>query len=109
VGLFKDLVKQFFAQFIEGRKRRKLIVYLITLKQREEETLKDFIARFNKEKLVVDDQDESVVLRALLGGIWLNGPLMQVVTWQTPTTLQQFTDKIDEHINANDTIMAFTK
>jgi uncharacterized protein (UPF0548 family) len=34
------------------------------------EALKDFMAKFNNEKLTVNDEDESVVLAVFLEGIW---------------------------------------
>jgi hypothetical protein len=38
----------------------------LTLRQGKEESLKDFMLRFNKEKLEVDSPDEKTMLNALM-------------------------------------------
>jgi hypothetical protein len=48
----------------------------VDLRQGKEETLKDFMLRFNKEKLEVDSPDEKTMLNALMQGIRVEGPLM---------------------------------
>jgi hypothetical protein len=58
VGCFNDLCKQFHTKFIVGRRRRRPVAYLLTLKQRKNESIKDYIARVNKEKLTVDVIEE---------------------------------------------------
>jgi hypothetical protein len=50
---------------------------LLTLKQGEIESLKDFMTHFNQEKLLVDDQDERVIRAALLNGIWQRSSFME--------------------------------
>lgn len=42
------------------------MAYLLTLKQRGDETFEDFMAMFNKEKFTLDNHNGSVVLVALL-------------------------------------------
>jgi hypothetical protein len=49
---------------------------LLTLRQGNEETLKDFMLRFNNEKLEVDSLDDKTMLNALMQGIRVEGPLM---------------------------------
>ena len=51
VGTFKELGRLFLAQFFATRKRKKSVTCLLTLCQGKEETLKDFMLHFNKEKL----------------------------------------------------------
>jgi hypothetical protein len=48
------------------QRQRWSIVYLLTLKQKESKSLKYFMARFNKEKLAINKQDEIIVLVTLL-------------------------------------------
>jgi hypothetical protein len=43
------------------------------------------MGRFNKKKLMVDDQYERMVLTALLGGILLKSPMMKKVAMRTTT------------------------
>jgi hypothetical protein len=50
-----ELGKHFLTHFTGNYKRKRPAVYLLTLKQGENESLKDFMARFNTEELSVDD------------------------------------------------------
>jgi hypothetical protein len=49
------------------------------MRQGNEESLKDFMLRFNKEKLEVDTPDEKTMLCALMQGVRAKGPLMAEV------------------------------
>ena len=50
-GAFKELNAQFTSHFIGGHKYKKSIAYLMNIKQREDETLRSYITRFNNEAL----------------------------------------------------------
>jgi hypothetical protein len=76
VGTFKELGRLFLAQFLATRKRKKSVTCLLTLHQGNEETLKDFMLRFNKEKLEVNSPDDKMMLNALMQGIRAEGPMM---------------------------------
>ena len=75
VGTFKELGRLFLTQFLATRKRKKSVTCLLTLRQGKEETLKDFMLRFNKEKLEVDSPDDKTILNALMQGIRAEGSL----------------------------------
>lgn len=52
-----------------SRTRRRPATYLLTVKQSEDESLKAYLAHFNKEDMMVEDQDEEkIMLIALLAG-----------------------------------------
>lgn len=59
-----------------SRRRRRLAAYLLTVKQREVESLKAYLVWFNKERMTVGNQDEKIMLVALLKGIWSSRPFM---------------------------------
>lgn len=65
------------------------------VKQREDESLMVYIAQFNRERLTVDDQDEKILLVALLVDIWLRSPFMVELARKTPSTLREFMDRAD--------------
>ena len=48
IGTIKELSTQFTSHFIEGHKYKKSTACLISIKQQEDETLRSYIARFNK-------------------------------------------------------------
>jgi hypothetical protein len=66
VGTFKELGCLFLTQFLATRKRKKSVTCLLTLCQGKEETLKDFMLHFNKEKLEVDSPDDKTMLNTLM-------------------------------------------
>jgi CRISPR/Cas system CMR-associated protein Cmr1 (group 7 of RAMP superfamily) len=48
IDSFNELSKQFLGQFISGRTHRKSCVYLLTIKQREMKTLREYIPRLTE-------------------------------------------------------------
>ncbi|XP_062173519.1 uncharacterized protein LOC133878977 [Alnus glutinosa] len=99
-------MKAFLSQFIAGCKCKKPSTYLFTLKQRQTESLGDYIIRFNHEKLTVDDPKEDLVFAALLNGILARGLLMRDLAQRTVASLSKLMNKIEEFINAEDTMKA---
>ncbi|XP_042988685.1 uncharacterized protein LOC122316215 [Carya illinoinensis] len=67
---FQELACLFLAQFMASKKRKQPVAYLLTVKQRDNKSLKAYLSRFNKEQMTTDDQNEKIILATLLGGIW---------------------------------------
>jgi hypothetical protein len=55
---FDTLGRQFMNQFLAVRRRKKNPAYLLSLVQEKEEPLKDYLHRFNQEKLTVENPDD---------------------------------------------------
>ncbi|KAF5449771.1 hypothetical protein F2P56_030183 [Juglans regia] len=108
VGSFNELARLFLTQFMASRTRRRPAAYLLTVKQRDDKSLKSYLSRFNKERMTMDDQDEKITLAALLGGIWPRNPFMTEITRKTPATLREFMDRADGYINGEDTLRVLT-
>ena len=51
ISTFKELNAQFTSHFIGGHRYKKSTAYLMNIKQREDETLRSYITRFNNEAL----------------------------------------------------------
>ena len=69
VSSFEELSKLFINNFI-GRQRHKCSSSsLLTIEQRENESLRSFITRFNREALTVDEVDDKLLLAAFHNGI----------------------------------------
>ena len=100
VGTFKELGCLFLAQFLATRKRKKSVTCLLTLRQGNEESLKDFMLHFNKEKLEVDNPDDKTMLNVLMQGIRAEGPLMAELARSTQeVALPRFMKLTEEFIN----------
>ena len=60
IGTFKELSAQFASHFIGGHRYKKSMACLISIKQQEDETLRSYIAHFNKEALSIDEADDKI-------------------------------------------------
>ena len=69
VSTFKELSAQFIAHFIGGHKYKKSTACLISIKQREDETLQSYISRFNKEAHSIDEADDKILVAAFTNGL----------------------------------------
>jgi ribonuclease HI len=111
VGTFKDLGRLFLTQFLATRKRKKDPICLLTLHQDKEESLKDFMLRFNREKLEVDTPDDKTLLCALMQGVRAEGALMAEVGRKNvkKVTLPQFMKLTEEFIHQEELVGALLK
>ncbi|KAF5452054.1 hypothetical protein F2P56_027092 [Juglans regia] len=108
VDNFNELARLFLTQFMASRTRRKPVAYLLTVKQKDDKSLKSYLSLFNKERMTTDYQNEKITLAALLGGIWPRNPFMTEIARKTPSTLREFMDRADCYINREDTLQALT-
>jgi hypothetical protein len=110
VGTFKEMGRLFLTQFLATRKRKKSVTCLLTLRQGKEESLKDFMLRFNKEKLEVDSPNDKTMLNALMQGVSEEGLLMAEIGRNTQkVTLPQFMKLTKEFIHQEELIGTFLK
>ena len=83
---------------------------MLILRQGNEETPKDFMLRFNKEKLEVDGPDDKTMLNALMQGIRAEGLLMAELARSTQeVTLPRFMKLTKEFINQEELIGTLLK
>ena len=64
VSSFEELSKLFVNNFIVGQRHKHSSSRLLTIKQGENENLRSFITRFNREALTVDEVDDKLLLAA---------------------------------------------
>jgi len=69
IGTFKELCVQFASHFIGGHEYKKSTTCLMSIKQREDEMLRSYIARFNKEVLLIDEVDDKILVTAFTNGL----------------------------------------
>jgi hypothetical protein len=111
VGTFKELGCLFLTQFLATRKRKKNATCMLTMCQGNEESLKDFMLRFNKEKFEVDSPDDKTMLNTLMQGVWAEGPLMVKVGRRNiqKITLPQFMKLTEEFIHQEELVGTLLK
>ena len=69
ISSFKELSTQFASHFIEGHKYKKSTTCLMNIKQREDEMLRSYITRFNKEALLIDEANDKILVAAFTNGL----------------------------------------
>ena len=70
IGTFKKLSTQFASHFIEAHKYKKSIACLMSINQWEDETLRSYITRFNKEDLSINETNDKILVAAFINGLW---------------------------------------
>ena len=68
--------------------------------------MKEFMIRFNVEKLKVEDFIDGVIFFAVYNGISPDEPVMRKITQRQSTNLQELLDKVEEFINEEETLKA---
>ena len=86
VGSFAQLSHSFFNHFIGGQQYGQPTTHLLNVRQKEGETLRSDLTRFNKETLLVDEADDKVVLTALISGLQ-SGDFLFSVYKDLPTSM----------------------
>ena len=69
VSSFEDLSKLFVNNFIGGQRHKRSSSSLLTIEQGENESLRSFITRFDREALSVDEVDDKLLLVAFHNGV----------------------------------------
>ena len=69
VSSFDELSKLFVNNFIGGQRHKRSSSRLLTIEQGENESLRSFVTRFNREALTVNEMDDKLLLAALHNGV----------------------------------------
>nr|XP_027090226.1 uncharacterized protein LOC113711261 [Coffea arabica] len=66
---FPELARQFATQFVSTKTYSKNATHLMAIRQKPDESLRNFMTRFNTESLQIKDKDEKVVMAAFMNGL----------------------------------------
>ena len=102
---FKELSKLFVNNFIEGKRLKRSSSSLLTIEQREKESLRSFITRFNRAALTVDEMDDKLLLVAFHNGVNSNLFIHKLYE-QEPQTIVELIHSAQNFMNAEDVIIA---
>ena len=69
IDTFKELSAQFIAHFIKGHRYKKSTACLMSIRQREDETLRSYISTFKKEALSIDEANDKILVAAFTNGL----------------------------------------
>ena len=101
----KQLEKKFIHNFFSGMKPSKCVTHLLNVKQGKNEPLWEYISRLNKEKLEVDDYDESIVMISRISGMQ-SGKLIWNLFDDPPKTMTKLLATTGRSMNAEEAMEA---
>jgi len=78
----------------------------MAMRQKGDESLKDYVIRFNQEKLTVDNPTEKMVYATLYQGLRVEGPLMSEIALNHPENLADLTNVIEKYVNQEEILAA---
>ena len=78
---------------------------LMSIKQREDETLRSYISRFNKETLSIDEADDKILVAAFTNGL-RKGKFLFSLYKNDPKTMSEVLYRATKYMNAEDALSA---
>ena len=104
IGTFKELCAKFALHFIGGHRYKKSTAYLISIKQREDETLRSYITCFNKEALSIDEVDDKILVTAITNGL-RKGKFLFSLYKNDPKTMTDMLYWATRYMNGEDMLL----
>ena len=105
INTFKELSAQFTLHFIGGHRYKRSTTCLISIKQQEDETLRVYITRFNKEALSIDETDDKILVTTFTNGLW-KGKFLFSLYKNDPKTMTDVLYRATKYINVEDALLA---
>ena len=84
---------------------KKSIACLMSIKQREDETLRSYIARFNKETLSIDETDHKIIVAAFTNGL-RKGKFLFSLYKNDSKTMSNVLYRVTKYMNTEDALLA---
>ena len=81
---------------------------MISIKQREDEILRSYIARFNKEALSIDEVDDKILVAAFTNGLQKDKFLFSLYK-NDPKTMSDVLYRATKYMNAEDALLTREK
>ena len=100
---FEQLSDSFVHHFIGGQRHKRLTFYLLTIKQQEGETLREYVDCFNKVVLEIDKGDDQVKMMTFRAGL-VNPDLVFSLGKTTPTLMIDLLFKAQKYVNREDAL-----
>ena len=105
ISIFKELRTQFASHFIRRHRYNKSTPCLMNIKQREDEMLRFYITRFNKEALSIFEVDDKILMAAFMNGL-RNGKFLFSLYKNDPKTMPDILYRATKYMNAEDALLA---
>ena len=105
VSSFEELSKLFVNNFIGGQRHKRSSSSLLTIEQRENESLRFFITHFNREVLSMDEVDDKLLLVAFRNGVNYDLFIHKLYE-KEPQSVAELVHSTQNFMNAKDAIIA---
>ena len=105
INTFKDLSAQFTSHFIGRHRYKKSTTCLMSIKQREDEMLRSYITRFNKEALSIDEPDYKILVATFTNGLQ-KGKFLFSLYKNDPKTMSEVLYRATKYMNVEDVLLA---
>ena len=105
ISTFKELSAQFTVHFIGGHRYKRSTACLMSIKQREDETLRSYISRFNKEALSIDKADDKILVATFTNRL-RKGKFLFSLYKSDPKTMSEVLYRATKYMNAKDALLA---
>ncbi|MEJ1821116.1 retrotransposon gag family protein, partial [Escherichia coli] len=95
IGSYRDLMAAFHRRFFQKAESKTSSAHLLTIRQSRNESISDFMTRFNKECLKVEDVNDLLVISAFQNGILPGALYREIVKYEprTATELWRIADR----------------
>ncbi|XP_052172250.1 uncharacterized protein LOC127788176 [Diospyros lotus] len=101
INRWEELKTRFLAHYAPLKRHRKSSMALVSIKQNQGESLRDFVARFNEEALSIDEFDQRIAMVALQNGLRA-GPFAQSLAKTPHRTFTEALARANKYINAEE-------
>ena len=102
---FKKLSTQFASHFIGKHRYKKSTACLMSIKQREDETLRFYITPFNNEALSINEANDRILVAAFTNGL-RKGNFLFSLYKNDPKTISDVLYRVTKYMNAEDVLLA---
>ena len=105
IGTFKELSTQFASHFIMRHRYKKSTACLMSIKQQEDETLRSYIARFNKEALSINEANDKILVVTFTNKL-RKGKFLLSLYKNYLKTMSDVLYKATKYMNTEDALLA---
>ncbi|XP_030958894.1 uncharacterized protein LOC115980824 [Quercus lobata] len=105
ISTFKELSAQFTTHFIGGHRYKRSTACLMSIKQGEDETLRSYISRLNKEALSIDEADNKILVAAFTNRLW-KGKFLFSLYKSNSKTMSEVLYRATKYMNTEDALLA---
>ena len=105
VSTFKELNWHFVTHFIREQRHRRSSAAILSITQREDESLRSYVTRFNKKALLIDETNDKVLVIAFTCGL-RPGEFLFSLYKNDPKTMVETLYKAMKYMNAEDAMIA---